>query len=214
MLVVGTKGKSNQGMQGMWNTRHSFSKYCLEKSSVPVVVVRPQDVRLKKKDKRARDPNRSSYAQMLANTNGVHESDLMDDKMLLSSVTQLSSLDEASQVAKALCLPAEFDPTIKTFKARSRSQPSIFVDRALSGTPEDASQNALAPGKAASTANDSGPEGSDDGEGDDDDDGDDEEPATVSEQVSEQVKKERLHKMEVGEAAALKKRNTGDLLDD
>lgn len=214
MLVVGTKGKSNQGMQGMWNTRHSFSKYCLEKSSVPVVVVRPPDVRLKKKDKRARDPNRSSYAQMLSNTNGVHESDLMDDKLLLSSVTQLSSMDEASQVAKALCLPAEFDPTIKAFnKGRSRSQPSIFVDRAPSDTQENANRNTLASEKAAGgTANDSGVDASDDGEYDDE--GDDDEANTPSKQVSEQVKKEMLHKMEVGEAAALKKRNTGDLLDD
>ena len=207
MLVVGTKGKSNQGMQGMWNTRHSFSKYCLEKSSVPVVVVRPQDVRLKKKNKRDRDPNRSSYASMLSATNGVHESDLMDDKTLLSSVTQLSSLDEASQVAKALCLPAEFDPTIKAFNVRSRSQPTITVDRTLSDTPETA--DATSPEKAASNANDSGGEGSDD-----DDDEADEETNAPSEQVSDAVKKERLHKMEVGEAAALKKRNTGDLLDD
>lgn len=209
MLIVGTKGKSNQGMQGMWNTRHSFSKYCLEKSSVPVVVVRPQDVRLKKKDKRDRDPNRSSYARMLSATKGVHESDLMDDKLLLSTVTQLSSADEASQVAKALCLPAEFDPTIKAFKGRSRSQPSIVVDRTTSHAAEGAGQG-VPPEKAAGAANDSGVDASDEDDGDDLGD----EEVHMTNELPDPVKKERLHKMEVGEAAALKKRNTGDLLDD
>ena len=214
MLVVGTKGKSNQGMQGMWNTRHSFSKYCLEKSSVPVVVVRPQDVRLKKKDKRARDPNRSSYAQMLSATNGVHESDLMNDKMLLSAVTQLSSADEASQVAKALCLPASFDPTIKGYKARTRSQPSIFIDETPKGEAADVStREAAVPEKPASNAEDSGPGASDDDDDDDDGEGAMGDP-NVPHQMEDPVKKERLHKMEVGEAAALKKRNTGDLLDE
>ena len=69
-------------------------------------------------------------------------------------------------------------------------------------------------------ANDSGVEDDDD---DDDDDGDDEgdegdeggeEANATEEPLSDPVKLERLHKMEVGEAAALKKRNTGDLLDD
>ena len=205
MLVVGTKGKSNQGMQGMWNTRHSFSKYCLEKSTVPVVVVRPQDVRSKKKDKRARDPTRSSYAQMLSATGSVHESDLMNDEMLLSSVTQLAPADEASQVAKALCLPAEFDPTIKAYK-RSRSQPSVVVERKPSGAAEVPAE------KAASAAGDSGVEDEDD---DGDEDGDEGgEDGTLGHELPDPAKRERLHKMEVGEAAALKKRNTGDLMDD
>lgn len=215
MLVVGTKGKSNQGMQGMWNTRHSFSKYCLEKASVPVVVVRPQGVRLKKKDKRSRDPNRSSYAKILSNSGGVHESDLLDDKTLLATVTQLSSLDEASQVAKALCLPAEFDPTIKQYHRKTHKSPAIVLGEAPSEGAGDVSAE-----KVLVNANDSGVEDDDD---DDDDDGDDEgdegdeggeEANATEEPLSDPVKLERLHKMEVGEAAALKKRNTGDLLDD
>lgn len=214
MLIVGTKGKSNQGMQGMWNTRHSFSKYCLEKASVPVVVVRPQDVRVKKKDKRSRDPNRSSYAKILANSGGVHESDLLDDKMLLATVTQLSSLDEASQVAKALCLPAEFDPTIKKYHPKSQKSPAIVVGEAPSEGGGD-----VAAEKVLVNANDSGVEDDDyeDDDGDDGDDGDDdggEDANPTEEPLSDPVKLERLHKMEVGEAAALKKRNTDDLLDD
>lgn len=210
MLVVGTKGKSNQGMQGMWNTRHSFSKYCLEKASVPVVVVRPEDVRLKKKDKRSRDPTRNSYAKILENAGGVHESDLLDDKMLRATVTQLSSLDEASQVAKALCLPAEFDPTIKQYHRKThKPPPAIVVGEAPSEGATDVSAD-----KVLVNANDSG---ADDDDDDDDDDGDDdggEDRNPTEEPLSDPVKLERLHKMEVGEAAALKKRNTGDLLDD
>ncbi|SPO02951.1 uncharacterized protein DNG_05630 [Cephalotrichum gorgonifer] len=229
MLVVGTKGKSNQGMQGMWNTRHSFSKYCLEKSSVPVVVVRPDSVRRKKMDKRSRDPSRNSYGQMLSATNGVHESDLLDDTLLLSTVTQLSFENEASQVAKALCLPAEFDPTIKGIDLASihhtHSLPSIAIAEVPSGSPQAAAPAARSAGNSASNAIDSSIDVSDDDDGGDDDgDGSEEDEATLfngasasankpPEPVLGPTKMKKLHKMEVGEAAALKKRNTGDLED-
>ena len=211
MLVVGTKGKTNQGMQGMWNTRHSFSKYCLERSPIPVVVVRPEEVRQKKKDKRSRDPTRASYAQILASTNGVHESDIMDDVVMLSTATQLSSADEASQVAKALALPAEFDPTIKgiALKPHLYNRPSI----ALTGDSEDALQSTQGRLANKSHENDSGADSP--GEEDDDLDDDDVDDLTAGPpQLPDPAKKEKLHKMEIGEAAALRKRNTGDLEDD
>ncbi|PKS13280.1 hypothetical protein jhhlp_000051 [Lomentospora prolificans] len=213
MLVVGTKGKSNQGMQGMWNTRHSFSKYCLERSPIPVVVVRPEEVRQKKKDKRSRDPNRASYGQILAATNGIHESDIMDDTVMLATATQLSSADEASQVAKALALPAEFDPTIKgiALKPYSSSRPSIVLTE---GSGDSITSNMDAHAEKTG-GNESG---ADSGGEDDDDDDDDEDTHDLRPggppQVPDPVKKEKLHKMEVGEAAALKKRNTGELEDE
>ncbi|MEX1653228.1 hypothetical protein ABZ960_08635 [Streptomyces pseudovenezuelae] len=65
MLIVGTRGRSLGGIQGLVNNRNSFSKYCLQYSPVPVVVVRPTDKRLKKKAKRTNDSNRQTYLGML-----------------------------------------------------------------------------------------------------------------------------------------------------
>jgi hypothetical protein len=61
--VVGTRGKSLGGFQGL--LPGSVSKYCLQHSPVPVIVVRPTSKRDKAKGKRAQDPDRSKYKQML-----------------------------------------------------------------------------------------------------------------------------------------------------
>ena len=44
---------------------NSFSKWCLQYSPVPVIVVRPPEKRLKKKNKRGVDPTRQDYARIL-----------------------------------------------------------------------------------------------------------------------------------------------------
>ena len=202
MLVVGTKGKSKQGMQGVWNTRNSFSKYCLEKSAVPVVVVRPKDVREKKKSKRAKDPTRTTYAQMLAASNGVHESDFLDDEAVLEKATQLSSMEEASLVAKALSLPAEYDPTIKAYR-RSVYGQSKRTSMASTLAPNDAEPTPSSTGnrKASSTQGDSSEEEDGGLEGFD---------GQGKRLVDDPNKKAKLHNMEVSEAAALRRRNTND----
>lgn len=43
----------------------SVSKYCLQQSPIPVIVVRPSTKREKKKKKRLADPSRRSYNQIL-----------------------------------------------------------------------------------------------------------------------------------------------------
>ena len=63
MLVVGTRGRSLGGMQGL--LPGSVSKYCLQQSPIPVIVVRPSTKRMKKKKKRQEDPNRRNYDQIL-----------------------------------------------------------------------------------------------------------------------------------------------------
>jgi hypothetical protein len=63
ILVVGTKGKSLGGFQGL--LPGSVSKYCLQHSPVPVIVVRPSSKRDKAREKRANDPDRSVYKKML-----------------------------------------------------------------------------------------------------------------------------------------------------
>lgn len=64
ILVVGTRGKSLVGYQGLLSSG-SVSKYCLQYSPVPVIVVRPSRKREAKKRKRLMDPARSGYRDIL-----------------------------------------------------------------------------------------------------------------------------------------------------
>lgn len=212
LLIVGTRGRSLGGIQGLVNTRNSFSKYCLQYSPVPVVVVRPDDKRKKKKEKRSGDPNRNTYVSMLATNQGVHEADVRNENAW-DTEARLSPDEEAHRVAAAIGLPAAFDPTIKPYSGLPPS-----AQRALgpsSSTPALSSTLASTYERRDSTpppvvsANNSGDE-------DSADEDDEEEFDVVSgqqalkarrerEQQAEQAQKERLHAMEVGEAAALLK---------
>lgn len=69
ILVVGTRGKSLGGFQGL--LPGSVSKYCLQHSPVPVIVVRPSSKRDKARNKRANDPNRIGYQEMLAKSESL-----------------------------------------------------------------------------------------------------------------------------------------------
>jgi nucleotide-binding universal stress UspA family protein len=64
IFVVGTRGKSMDGFMGL--VPGSVSKYCLQHSPVPVIVVRPSHKRAKKKAKREADPTRRAYRELLA----------------------------------------------------------------------------------------------------------------------------------------------------
>ncbi|KAI1074112.1 universal stress protein family [Whalleya microplaca] len=110
MLIVGTKGRSLDGVQGFLVNRSSFSKYCLQYSPVPVVVVRPTEKREKKKAKRAHDPSRQSYIHMLAGQK--HEAD-SDNSSMYELEPNITADEEAHRVAVAVGLPAAYDPTIK-----------------------------------------------------------------------------------------------------
>ncbi|KAF3344524.1 putative membrane protein [Verticillium dahliae VDG2] len=110
MLIVGTRGRSLGGLQGLVNTRNSFSKYCLQYSPIPVVVVRPTEKREKKKSKRLNDTERRTYVRMLSATGGKHEAD-SEKSSLYEVEVKYSADEEAHQVAKVLGLPASFDPT-------------------------------------------------------------------------------------------------------
>lgn len=144
MLIVGTRGRSLGGVQGLISNRNSFSKWCLQYSPIPVVVVRPDDKREKKKHKRLNDPSRRGYADMLRESGvGTHEANIdMSNKDLdpgkaggVEGVTELlpprSREEEMHEVAMALALPAKFDPMInkedlnhrlQTIKSRHRSE--------------------------------------------------------------------------------------------
>ncbi|KAI9660084.1 MAG: hypothetical protein M1821_001436 [Bathelium mastoideum] len=72
ILVVGTRGRSLGGFQGL--LPGSVSKWCLQHSPVPVIVVRPSSKRDKKKRKRLQDPARRGYKDILdkSGTEGTH----------------------------------------------------------------------------------------------------------------------------------------------
>lgn len=112
MLVVGTRGRSLTGYQGLLSSG-SVSKYCLQYSPVPVVVVRPSSKREAKKRKRLQDPTRSGYRDILdksedaARGRGGHLLDVNNRLSIMGS--DLGALgefdpqdDEARRVAEAI----------------------------------------------------------------------------------------------------------------
>lgn len=200
MLIVGTRGRSLGGFQGLVNTRNSFSKYCLQYSPVPVVVVRPTEKREKKKNKRKNDTERQTYVRMLSATGGKHEADSERSSMYEVEIRNTAD-DEAHQVAKALGLPAVFDPTIKPIDPKSFLHPRQLSAPAIQTT---TSGTGKAPPSSA---------GNSDEEEDDEEDEDEYEVYNGQELLSNSNQKEKLHKMEVGEAAALLKQNRKSSLD-
>jgi hypothetical protein len=62
ILIVGTRGRSLGGFQGL--LPGSVSKYCLQHSPVPVIVVRPNSKREKARQKRVQE-NRHGYRDIL-----------------------------------------------------------------------------------------------------------------------------------------------------
>ncbi|SCN82108.1 uncharacterized protein FFB20_06685 [Fusarium fujikuroi] len=196
MLIVGTRGRTLGGLQGLVNTRNSFSKYCLQYSPVPVVVVRPTEKRIKKKAKRANDSARQTYVSMLAANAGKHEAD-SEASSIYELEVHNSPDEEAHQVARALGLPASFDPTIKPLnhsQIPSRRSPD---PTATAGPVNESSESQRVAKDDASVAAES-----DDDDDDDDDSGEFE--VMSGQQALDRQKMDQLHKMEVGEAAALK----------
>lgn len=193
MLIVGTRGRSLGGIQGLVNNRNSFSKYCLQYSPVPVVVVRPTEKRIKKKVKRANDASRQTYLSMLSATLGKHEAD-SETSSTYELETQISADEEAHQVAKVLGLPAKFDPTIKPMhipgdypRARSPAASVLRTSEPQSPNPGDVSPS--------SALNSEDEEEEEDGEF---------EVVSGVQALNQQQKLAQLHKMEVGEAQALR----------
>lgn len=200
-------------------TRNSFSKYCLQYCPVPVVVVRPDEKRQKKKGKRDADPEKQSYRQMLQSNNGIHEAD-SDAASEWGIESKLTADEEAGKVARAMGLPAKFDPTLKPFRKAERQRSSLSQISQATSTEEPGrliSTPTLTPSASAANSEDEGS-----GEEDEEGEGEGEFEVTsgaqllkaqrkeLEEKQKEQEKKDRLHKMEVGEAAALLKHKPGE----
>lgn len=97
ILVVGTRGRSLGGFQGL--LPGSVSKYCLQHSPVPVIVVRPSSKRDKARNKRALDPNRHTYKDLLEKSGHLLESDTPN---IIAEDSREASEDEAAAVAAAI----------------------------------------------------------------------------------------------------------------
>ncbi|RMJ26052.1 Universal stress protein family [Aspergillus sp. HF37] len=104
VLIVGTRGRSLNGMQSL--LPGSVSKYCLQQSPIPVIVVRPSLKRQKKKKKRLADPSRRSYNHILEMSERRGSRIVDYSSSTDSSVSRLP--DEEAAVADALGLPRSY----------------------------------------------------------------------------------------------------------
>ncbi|CAI7565511.1 unnamed protein product [Penicillium glandicola] len=127
MLVVGTRGRNLKGVHSL--LPGSVSKYCLQQSPIPVIVVRPSPKREKKKKKRRADPTRRSYNHIL------EMSEQRGSQIFGASASNDSSTsklpDEEAAVAEALGLPASYS------NAASRSSLSVSDRSSISHDDSD-----------------------------------------------------------------------------
>ena len=83
----------------------SVSKYCLQHSPVPVIVVRPSSKRLKKKKKRQQESGRSLYSSMVDEASKAGGRHLHDKNATDHLTTVEATQQEADAVAKAIGAP-------------------------------------------------------------------------------------------------------------
>lgn len=110
ILVVGTKGRSLGGFQGL--LPGSVSKYCLQHSPVPVIVVRPSSKRDKSRVKRAQDPSRQTYKDLLEKS-GPQGGHIVSNRtsFILEEDTIPASDFEAAAVAAAIGYKPQLEPS-------------------------------------------------------------------------------------------------------
>ncbi|CAD6502149.1 BgTH12-02390, partial [Blumeria graminis f. sp. triticale] len=143
MLIVGTKGRSLGGLHGLMSNRNSFSKWCLQYSPIPVVVVRPTSKRLKKKKQRDADPTRQDYARILRES-GIEEHETETASHCSNWEISNAPEVEAHAVAAALGLPAKFEPKLKPIYSEVITPPKLALSEkahATASTPSQVGQN-------------------------------------------------------------------------
>lgn len=141
---------------------------------------------MKKKTKRSNDTSRQTYIGMLAANHGKHEAD-SESSSTYELEIQNSPDEEAHQVARVLGLPAAFDPTIKPIN------PGLLLHPRSPG-PASINEDVRVVKDNVSP------------ESDDEDDDSTEFEVMSGQQALDKHKLEQLHKMEVGEAAALRRK--------
>ncbi|GFF29264.1 universal stress protein A family protein C25B2.10 [Aspergillus lentulus] len=120
LLIVGTRGRKLGGVQGL--LPGSVSKYCLQQSPIPVIVVRPTTKREKKKKKRQADPTRRSYNQILEQSSRRGSRIFDASSSTDSNISRLP--DEEAAVAAALGLPASYTNSRSSLSMSERSSVS------------------------------------------------------------------------------------------
>ncbi|KAK5070026.1 hypothetical protein LTR64_001860 [Lithohypha guttulata] len=100
-IIVGTRGRNLTGMQGLMGGS-SVSKYCLQRSPVPTIVVRPTLKRTKKKTKRQAEQGRSVYTNMLTLTKSVGGQHISDRSFDAADFATKGTSEEANAVEKAV----------------------------------------------------------------------------------------------------------------
>lgn len=118
VLIVGNGGRSLSGMQSL--LPGSVTKYCLQQSPIPVIVVRPSPKREKKKKKRLANPSRRSYNNILQMSEKTGSS-LFDTRLSIDNNTVANLPDEeAAAVAAAVGLPPSYNG-----RERAHSDPKL-----------------------------------------------------------------------------------------
>jgi len=207
MLIVGTRGRSLGGFQGLVSNRNSFSKWCLQYSPVPVVVVRPTEKRLKKKKKRDADPTRQDYARILRDSGlDEHETDGGDQNSIFEA--PMDPNQEAHAVAAALGLPATFGPILKPLhkESRRRKDSEVSAPESVLTDSRPTSPEVLLKSPKINQLESPAVSGDESSEGEDDEEGEFETvdaQALLNNGIPEIERKKKLHEMEVGEAQAL-----------
>ena len=131
ILVVGTRGRSLAGFQGL--LPGSVSKYCLQHSPVPVIVVRPSSKRDKARTKRALDPNRHAYKDLLEKSGNSGHMLEADPRNHHAEDSRHASDDEAAAVAAAI----GYKPVTGTPLAQSQSTSTIVGSDAVDAEDPD-----------------------------------------------------------------------------
>lgn len=151
ILIVGTRGRSLGGLQGL--LPGSVSKYCLQHSPVPVIVVRPSSKRDKKKAKRRADPGRRVYQDILQSTGSpLHDPNSLSGAAEVASSASLnSSLDdpnngggssssnsgggEGGALPKAIASALSFDSETPSFSPYQGSLADVSLVGASNSSP-------------------------------------------------------------------------------
>ena len=118
LLIVGTRGRNLGGILGL--LPGSISKYCLQNSPIPVIVVRPNAQRARGKRKRQADRTRQQYRDLL------DKSGSEDQLYSMSQETLHASEDEAAAVAAAIGVDLQRDQA----PHRQNSSPLVQVQSA------------------------------------------------------------------------------------
>ncbi|KAF2458042.1 hypothetical protein BDY21DRAFT_343469 [Lineolata rhizophorae] len=136
MLIVGTRGRSLGGFQGL--LPGSVSKYCLQHSPVPVIVVRPNSKRAKTKKKRLADPARQGYQELLRKSGGdlSHILDSSHRNSLVDLTPTSNSQQEAEAVAVAAAIGVNAKYQESPLSQMHRAEPHTPVTE---GPPDDVS---------------------------------------------------------------------------